>query len=69
MNFLPSIDELSLLFAVSALVLLVTSELISPYYGKVNLSIDRKKLRNCAIVFAILFLATVAAKIAELLKV
>jgi hypothetical protein len=68
MNFLPNTDQLSLLFAASALVLLVTSELISPYYGKVNLSIDRKKLRNCAITFSILFLATVIAKIAQILN-
>ena len=68
MNYIID-PQLCELFAALALILLVTSELISTYYGKVNLSIDGKKLRYCAIAFSILFLVTLAANIAELLKV
>ncbi len=62
-----STDDLSLLFAVTAIILLVTSELISPYYGKINVKINRKRLRNSAILFSILFLTTVAVKIAGII--
>jgi hypothetical protein len=52
--------HMSLWLAVTAIILLVTSELISPYYGKINLLINRKKLRAIATVTSILFLITVA---------
>ena len=66
MTFPLDTDDISLLFAVTALILLVTSELLSPYYGKINFRINRKRLRNVAILFSILFLATVVIKIAEI---
>lgn len=68
MTFPLSLDELSLLFAVTAAVLLITSELMSPYYGKINVKINRKRLRNAAILFSIMFLATVALTIVKILR-
>jgi len=67
MNFPLSIWDVSLLFAVTAIVLLITSELLSPYYGRVNLKINRKRLRNSALLFSSLFLATVAMRIAAII--
>ena len=55
--------DISLLLAVTAIILLVTSELLSPYYGKTSLKINKKKLRNAALTTSILFLATVGIRI------
>jgi uncharacterized membrane protein len=63
MIFPLGVWELGLLFAVIALVLLVTSELLSPHHRKPNILINKKKLQNTAIFFSILFLATIAIRI------
>jgi hypothetical protein len=55
--------EISLWLAITAIILLITAELISPYYGQTNLLIDKKKLKNAALITAILFLITVAIRI------
>jgi len=67
MMFPLNIWDASLLFAVTAIVLLITSELLSPYYGRVNLKISRKRLRNSALFFSTLFLTTVAIRIAAII--
>ena len=67
MTFPLTLWDISLLLAVTAITLLVTSELLSPYYGKINVKIDKKRLRNTAMTFSILFLATVALRIANIL--
>jgi len=59
--------DISLLLAVTALVLLVTSELLSPYYGKTSLSINKKRLRTAAMTTSVLFLTTVAIRIATII--
>ena len=63
MNFPLSFWDISLLLAVTAIILLITSELVSPYYGKTNLIINKKRLRNIALAFSIVFLITVAIRI------
>jgi hypothetical protein len=55
--------DISLWLAVTAIILLITAELISPYYGQTNLLIDKKKLKNAALITAVLFLITVAIRI------
>jgi hypothetical protein len=55
--------DISLWLAVTAIILLVTAELISPYYGQINLRADKKRLKNAALITAILFLTTVAIRI------
>jgi len=67
MTFPLTLWDISLLLAVTAITLLVTSELLSPYYGKINIKINKKRLRNTAMTFSILFLATVALRIANIL--
>jgi hypothetical protein len=67
MDFPLGIWDISLLFALTAIVLLITSELLSPHYGKVNLKISRKRLRNSALTFSILFLTTVAIRIISII--
>jgi hypothetical protein len=55
--------DISLWLAVTATILLMTSELISPYYGKTGLLINKKRLRNVALMTSIMFLVTVAIRI------
>jgi hypothetical protein len=59
--------DLSLLLAVGAIILLITAELESPYYGLTNLTINKKKLRNAALTIGLLFLLTVAIKIINII--
>jgi hypothetical protein len=63
MDFPLDFWSISLWLAVTAIILLITSELLSPYYGKVNIRINRKKLKNVALFTSILFLITVAVRI------
>jgi hypothetical protein len=67
MRFPLSLWDISLWLAVTAIILLVTSELISPHYGKTNLLIEKKRLRNVALAISILFLITVAIRIYEII--
>lgn len=55
--------DISLLFAVVAVFLLIISEMVSPRFGKLNLIISRRKLRNVALLVSGLFLLVVAFRI------
>jgi hypothetical protein len=59
--------NISLLLAATAIILLITSELLSPHYGKTNILINKKKLANTAITFSVLFIITVAIRITEII--
>jgi hypothetical protein len=59
--------DVSLLLAVTAIILLVTSEMLSPHYGRINILINRRRLKKIAIATSIAFLATVAIRIAAIL--
>lgn len=63
MDFPLSFSDTSLWLAVTAMILLVTSELISPYYGKTNLIVNKKRLKNTALAASTLFLVTVAIRV------
>lgn len=67
MDFPLGFWDISLWLAITAIILLVTSELISPYYGKTNLIINKKRLRNIALATSTLFLITVAVIIASMI--
>jgi hypothetical protein len=54
---------MSMFLAVNAIFLLVTAELAPAAFGEKTLIVDMKKLRNSAIVLGIMFLATVAITI------
>ena len=59
--------DINLLLAITAAVLLITSELLNPHYGKVNLKISKTRLRNSALAASILFLATVVLRIISII--
>lgn len=67
MTFPLGFWDVSLLTAITAIILLVTSELLSPYYGKVDILINRKRLKTTAMAFSTVFLATVAIKIISII--
>ena len=58
--------DLSLWAAIVAIILLVTSELLSPYYGRTGIIINRHRLRIAAVIIAFIFLGTVAYRIYEI---
>ena len=59
-------QDLSLLLAVSAILVLVTAEIVPYIFGEKTLVSDMKKLRTLAMVLGILFLVTVAITIFNL---
>ena len=67
MSFPLNFWDISLLLAITAIILLITSEMLSPYHGKINIRISRKKLKNAAFAVSILFLATVAIRIISII--
>jgi hypothetical protein len=56
--------DISLVLAVTTSILLITSEILSPFYGASNLKLNKRKLKNTAYVASMIFLATVAVIIA-----
>lgn len=63
MQFPLSFSDIILWLAITAIILLATSELISPYYGKTNLLIDKNRLRLAALGVSIVFIVSVLAQI------
>lgn len=67
MDFPLSFWDISLLLAITSIILLVTSELLSPHYGRTKIRINKKRLRNAALTTSILFLTTVAIRIISII--
>jgi len=60
-------SDLSLWTAVVAIILLVTSELLAPQYGRTGINIDRRRLRLVALIVALIFLGTVAYRVYQII--
>ncbi|MGA3059137.1 MAG: hypothetical protein ABSD92_02080 [Candidatus Bathyarchaeia archaeon] len=54
-----TLQDLSLLLAVSAILLLATAELVPYFSGEKTLTSEIKKLRNLASVLGVLFIVTI----------
>ncbi|MEM2889415.1 MAG: hypothetical protein QXM52_03005 [Candidatus Bathyarchaeia archaeon] len=67
MMFPLNLWDISLLTAITAIILLITFNMLSPYHGKVNILINRKRLKNTAMAFSLIFLATVALRIINII--
>ena len=63
MQFSLPFWDISLWLAVTAIILLATSELISPYYGHTSLIIEKRRLKQVALLLDILFMFTVLIRI------
>ena len=61
-----TLQDISILLAVSAVLLLVTAELAPYTSGEKTLVSDIKKLRTLAIVMGVLFLITVAIEMSNI---
>jgi hypothetical protein len=68
MIFPLSFWDLSLWIAIIAIILLITSELLSPNYGRTSIIINRKRLRTVALSLGILFMLTVFIRVYEILS-
>jgi len=67
MAFPLTFSDISLLLAIQAIAVLLSSELLSPYYGKITILINRKKLRTAGITLSLAFLVTVAIRIVSII--
>jgi hypothetical protein len=67
MTFPLGLWDISLWLAITAVILLITSEMLSPRYGKINIRIDRKRLRTAALTVSILFLITVTIRVIDII--
>jgi hypothetical protein len=67
MQFPLDFSDTSLWLAVTATILLITSELVSPYYGRTKLPIKKKRLKNTAFVVSAAFMVTVAIRIVSII--
>jgi len=67
MEFPLNLWYISIWLAVTTIILLVTAELISPYYGRTNLAIDKKRLRRVALATGILCLTTFLIRIYQII--
>jgi hypothetical protein len=59
MSFPLSFSDISVWLASTSIILLITTELVSPYYGQTKLLINKKRLKNIALALGILFLITI----------
>jgi transaldolase len=67
MEFPLTLWYISIWLAVTTIILLVTAELISPYHGRTNLAIDKKRLRRAALATGILSLVTILIRIYQII--
>jgi hypothetical protein len=62
-KFPLTFSDITLWLAITSIILLATSELISPYYGKTNLIIEKNRLRTVALTIGILFILMIVIQI------
>lgn len=67
MNFPLNFWDISLWLAIAAVILLITSEILSPQYGKINIQINKKRLRNAGVAVSTLFLITIAIRVINII--
>ena len=60
-------DEITIWLALTSMILLVTSEVLSPYYDKIQVLINKKRLRNVAVAISLLFIASIIIKVANMM--
>jgi hypothetical protein len=67
MQFPLSPSDISLWLAFTAIILLITSELISSYYGKTGIPINKRRLRTAALTVGLLFMFTVFIRMYQII--
>ena len=61
------LSDVSLWLAFTAIILLITSAIISPYYGKTGIPINKRRLRTAALTVGLLFMFTVFIRIYQII--
>ncbi|MCW4045015.1 MAG: hypothetical protein NWE94_05805 [Candidatus Bathyarchaeota archaeon] len=59
--------DISLLFAITAIILLITSVMLSSYHGESTILVNKTRLRNIALIVSALFLITIAIRITDII--
>lgn len=59
--------EISVLLALMALTLIVSSELLMFYYGKANVRLNKKRLNQAALLVSALFTVTIVFRVFTLI--
>ena len=54
--------EISLWLAISAIITIITSELINPFNSENNIIIEKSRLKSVSLILGLLFLFTVAIR-------
>jgi len=67
MTFTLDLIETSVFIAIIAIILLITSEIISPYYGKTGILIEKQRLRKIALITVFIFILTIILQVYYLL--
>lgn len=67
LSFPLGLWDISLLIAIIAIILLITSGILSTHSGKANIKINKKRLKNASLAFSTIFLLTVAIRILNLI--
>ena len=67
MHFPLDLMDTSLWLAITAIILLITSEIISPYYGKTAVLIEKRRLRKIALIVGLIFIFTVFIQIYDII--
>ena len=68
MQFPLSFSDFSLALTVVTIVLLITSELASPYLGRTNLAIEKKVLRRATLLFGFAFVFTFLVRVYQIIS-
>jgi len=63
MQFPLDLLDVSLWLAFMGVILLITSEIISPYYGKTPILIEKRRLRKIALIVGSIFIFTVLIQV------
>jgi len=63
------LDELTLIFAIATITLLIFLEINSRYYGQTKFTINQKKIRNTALINSFFFFFLLAIKVVYLVIV
>jgi len=67
MQFPLELMDIILWLVITAIILLITSEIISPYYGKTAVIIEKRRLRKIALIVGLVFIFTVFIQIYDIL--
>jgi len=63
-----NLDNMSTLFAISSLILLLTYEFVIPFFGRSHILVSKERIRRTTFLMGILFLFTVVIKIMQVLS-